>query len=130
MIAHFRSYAQHRGQPTWSPCPKDMVRAALPGKIWDHLEKHVNTETYEYLSDWARENIAKGRAEGRAEAQAEGKAEAMAEAVVIILDARNIQVPDELKDKILVCRDFDRLNAWIAAAATIESSDALLDEEL
>ncbi|MFI9575266.1 hypothetical protein ACIG5D_27915 [Microbispora rosea] len=103
-----------------------MVRAALPGKIWDHLEKHVNTETYEYLSDWARENIAKGRAE----AQAEGKAEAMAEAVVIILDARNIQVPDELKDKILVRRDFDRLNAWIAAAATIESSDALLDEEL
>ncbi|MEU7915133.1 hypothetical protein [Microbispora bryophytorum] len=90
----------------------------------------MNTKTYEYLSDWARENFAKGRTEGRAEAQAEGKAEAMAEAVVIVLDARDIQVPDELKDKILVCRDFDRLNAWIAAAATIESSDALLDEEL
>ncbi|MEU8171278.1 hypothetical protein AB0C14_00240 [Microbispora hainanensis] len=86
----------------------------------------MNTETYEYLSDWARENFAKGRAE----AQAEGKAEAMAEAVVIVLNARDIQVPDELKDKILECRDFERLNAWIAAAATIESSEALLDEKL
>ena len=90
----------------------------------------MNAETYEYLSDWARENIAKGRAEARAEARAEGKVEAMAEAVVMVLAARDVQVPDELKDKILKCRDLDRLDAWLRAAVTVESSDGLLDEEL
>ncbi|MEU7915131.1 hypothetical protein [Microbispora bryophytorum] len=46
----------------------DMVRAALPREVWDHLEEHLKSETYEYLSEWARENIAKGKVEGRAQA--------------------------------------------------------------
>ncbi|WP_169951102.1 hypothetical protein [Microbispora sp. H11081] len=95
---------------------------ALPGEPWDDLEKHMNVETYEYLSDWARENIAKGIAEGQAQAKAE--------AIMTVLAARDIQVPDEFKDKIRKCHDLDRLDAWIQAAVTVESSDALLDEEL
>ncbi|GIH69759.1 hypothetical protein [Sphaerimonospora thailandensis] len=100
----------------------DMVRAALPREVWDQLEKQLKTETYEYLSDWARDNIAKGKAEG----QAEGKAEA----ILAVLSARGIQVPDSFPDKIRKCHDLDRLDAWIRAAATAESAEALLTDDL
>ncbi|WP_051761401.1 hypothetical protein [Microbispora rosea] len=116
MIAHFRSYAQHRGQPAWSPCPKDMVRAALPREVWDHLEEHLKSETYEYLSDWARENIAKGKVEGQAEA------------ILTVLSARGIEVSEGISEKIRKCHDLDRLAAWLRAAATIDSSDALFGD--
>jgi hypothetical protein len=98
----------------------DMVRAALPGEIWDHLEKHLKTETYEYLSDWARDNIAKGKAEGKAEGQAE--------AILTVLSARGIEVSEDVSEKIRKCHDLDRLAAWLRAAATVGSSDALLDD--
>lgn len=78
----------------------------------------MKTESYEYLSDWARENIAKGQTEGKTEA------------ILTVLAARGIEVPDELNDKIRKCRDLDRLDAWIRAAATVQSADALLHDEL
>ncbi|WP_182906914.1 hypothetical protein [Microbispora sp. H13382] len=86
----------------------------------------MKADTYEYLSDWARENIAKGRAEG----QAEGKAEGKAEAILAVLAARDIQVPDEFRDKIRKCHDLERLDGWIRVAATVESADVLMDDEL
>ncbi|MGW5265168.1 hypothetical protein ACWEQG_29710 [Microbispora sp. NPDC004025] len=98
----------------------DMVRAALPREVWDHLEEHLKTETYEYLSDWARENIAKGKAEGKAEGQAE--------AILTVLSARGIEVSEDVSEKIRKCHDLDRLAAWLRAAATVGSSDALLDD--
>ncbi len=101
-----------------------MVRAALPGEIWDHLERHLKTETHEYLSDWARDNIAKGKAEGRAE----GKVEGHAEAILTVLSARGIEVSEDISEKIRKCHDLDRLAAWLRAAATVDSSDALLDD--
>ncbi|MEV7806256.1 hypothetical protein AB0O28_25250 [Microbispora sp. NPDC088329] len=86
----------------------------------------MKTESYEYLSDWARENIAKGMAEG----QAKGMTEAKTEAILTVLAARGIEVPDELNDKIRKCRDLDRLDGWIRAAATVQSADALLNDDL
>ncbi|WP_327045555.1 hypothetical protein OG320_28315 [Microbispora sp. NBC_01189] len=82
----------------------------------------MKTESYEYLSDWARENIAKG--------QAKGIAEGKTDAILTVLAARGIEVPDELNDKIRKCRDLDRLDAWIRAAATVQSADALLNNDL
>lgn len=96
----------------------DMVRAALSGEIWDRLEKHLKTETYEYLSDWARDNIAKGRAEGQAEA------------ILTVLSARGIEVSEDVSERIRRCHDLDRLAAWLRAAATADSPDELFDREL
>ncbi|GGO28353.1 hypothetical protein GCM10010116_56810 [Microbispora rosea subsp. aerata] len=76
----------------------------------------MKAETYEYLSDWARENIAKGKAEGQAEA------------ILTVLSARGIEVSEDLSEKIRKCNDLDRLAAWLRAAATVDSSDALLDD--
>ena len=106
----------------------DMVRAALPREVWDHLEEHLKSETYEYLSDWARENIAKGKAEGRAEGKAEGRAEGQAEAILTVLSARGIEVSEDISEKIRKCNDYDRLTAWLRAAATVDSSDKLLGD--
>ncbi|NJP24548.1 hypothetical protein FLW53_10045 [Microbispora sp. SCL1-1] len=80
----------------------------------------MKSETYEYLSDWARENIAKGKAEGIAE----GKAEA----ILTVLSARGIEVSDDFSERIRKCHDFDRLNSRLRAAATVDSSDELLGD--
>ena len=84
----------------------------------------MKSETYEYLSDWARENIAKGKAEGIAEGIAEGKAEA----ILTVLSARGIEVSDDFSERIRKCHDFDRLNSRLRAAATVDSSDELLGD--
>ncbi|MFI7040968.1 hypothetical protein ACIBI0_30165 [Microbispora rosea] len=76
----------------------------------------MKSETYEYLSDWARENLAKGKAEGQSEA------------ILTVLSARGIEVSEDLSEKIRKCHDLDRLDAWLRAAATVDSSDALLDD--
>ncbi|TQS22737.1 hypothetical protein FLX08_07265 [Microbispora hainanensis] len=66
------------------------------------------------------ENIAKGKAEGKAEGQAEG--------ILTVLSARGIEVSDDFSERIRKCHDFDRLTAWLRAAATVDSSDKLLDD--
>ncbi|GGO21880.1 hypothetical protein GCM10010116_44080 [Microbispora rosea subsp. aerata] len=78
----------------------------------------MKTETYEYLSDWARDNIAKGRAEGQAEA------------ILTVLSARGIEVSEDVSERIRRCHDLDRLAAWLRAAATADSPDELFDREL
>ncbi|MEV0970498.1 hypothetical protein [Microtetraspora glauca] len=93
----------------------DMVRAALPREIWEHLEKLMKTETYEYLSEWARNNIAEGKAEGKAES------------ILQVLSARDLEVPDDVRAEIGACTDIDQLDAWIRAAVAVESARDLLD---
>ncbi|GLX01166.1 hypothetical protein [Microtetraspora sp. NBRC 16547] len=113
----------------------DMVRAALPPKIWEHLENLMQTETREFLSDWARDNVAKGKAEGlaegKAEGLAEGKAEGLAEgkaeAIFAVLSTRGLAVPDDVRAAISTCTEPDQLDAWIRAAVTVESARDLLD---
>jgi hypothetical protein len=94
-----------------------MVRAALPAEIWDHLEKAMKTERYEYLSEWARSNVAEGKAEGKAEA------------IFTMLSTRGFEIPDDVRAQISDCDDLAQLDAWIRAAITTGSPWALLDEK-
>ena len=58
----------------------------------------------------------------RNEGRAEGKAEGKAEAIISILEECG-EVPEELKNKIYLESDMNRLNKWVKLSATVSSAD-------
>ncbi|MER7005131.1 hypothetical protein ABT297_19065 [Dactylosporangium sp. NPDC000555] len=49
----------------------------------------------------------------------------MARAVLTVLDARGIEVPDEIRADIANCTDLDRLGIWIRRVATVNKIQGL-----
>ncbi|WP_067140023.1 hypothetical protein [Microtetraspora malaysiensis] len=111
--------AVHKLDPERGARYADMVRAALPDKIWEHLEDFMQTEPREFLSDWARDNVAKG--------EAKGEAKGLAKSIFRVLSARGLDVPDDVRTAISECSDLERLDAWVQAAVTVESARDLLN---
>src|SRR5262249_12317799 len=65
--------------------------------------------------------IAEGEVKGKAEGLAEGEARGEARMVLRILAARGLQVPAEVRDRVLSCSDTAQLEAWGDRAATAAS---------
>jgi Pyruvate/2-oxoacid:ferredoxin oxidoreductase gamma subunit len=93
----------------------DIVLAALPQAARQYLEALMRSGTYEYQSDFARRYVAEGRAEGRAEA------------VLAVLEERELDVPPEVRERVLACSDPDLLAALGRRAVTVASAEDLLD---
>jgi hypothetical protein len=74
----------------------------------------VAVRTREYESDFVREYVFQGRAEGKAE----GKAAAVLE----VLRPRGLDVPDDVRDRVLGCTDLDRLDVYLRRAVTAGSA--------
>jgi len=100
----------------------DVVLAVLPAAARDYLEALMTT-TYEYQSDFARRYFNQGEAEGEARGRAEGEASA----VLAILDAREVEVPDDVRADITGCTDLDQLDTWVRRAATATKIHELFD---
>jgi hypothetical protein len=83
---------------------------------------------YEYQSDFAKKYVAQGRAEGRTEGRTEGRAEEAARNLLAVLRARDIAVPDSVREHILAQQDPERLERWLERAAVATSVAAVLDE--
>src|SRR5262249_20962676 len=105
----------------------DVVFAALPAAARSYLEALMATRTYEYQSDFVRRYVFQGRAEGRVEGRAEGEAKGRAKAVLMVLDARGVDVPDDARARITECSDLDQLDIWVRRAATVDSINDLFD---
>jgi len=105
----------------------DLVLAALPEAAQRYLEELMATGTYEYQSDFARRYFSRGKAEGEAAGKAEGKAEGKATAVLAVLHARGIDVPADIRTRIVECSDLDRLDTWVRRAATADTVHDLFD---
>lgn len=88
----------------------DVVLAALPVAAQQHLEALMITGTYEYQSDFARRYRAQGEAKGKAEATASA-----------VLDARGVEVPEDVRARITECLDLDQLDTWVRRAGTADS---------
>lgn len=101
----------------------DVVLAALPVAAQRYLEAlvKVGTHTYEYQSEFVRRYIFQGRAEGRVAGLAEGEAKA----VIMVLDARGVDVPEAARTRITECTDPEQLDLWVHRAATADSADDL-----
>ena len=70
----------------------------------------------EYIRNYWNQWVMKGEAKGEAKA------------LLAVLDARGIEVPDAIHDRITKCTDSDQLMVWIRRAATIEKIQDL-DEQ-
>ncbi|WP_018657922.1 hypothetical protein [Actinomadura flavalba] len=64
----------------------------------------------------------------RAAGKAEGRAEGKAEAVLAFLNARNIEVPERVRQEVLAATDPELLDTWVKRAATAATADEVIAE--
>ncbi|HTN88381.1 MAG TPA: hypothetical protein VL242_32095 [Sorangium sp.] len=81
---------------------------------------------YEYQSEFARSYVAKGRKEGREEGLREGLLKAKGQAVLAFLEARGLDVPAEVRERVLASTDIAELDGWVRRAAVISDARELL----
>ncbi len=94
----------------------DVVLSVLPTAARNYLEALMTTTTRQYQSDFARRYFGEGEATGEARA------------LLAVLDARGIEVPDEVRADIVGCTDIDQLDTWIRRAATAGTVADLFDQ--
>lgn len=96
-----------------------LVLAALPQAARIYLEELMTIGTYEYQSEFTERLRNEGAAKGRAEAKADD--------VLRVLRARGVEVPDDVRARIVKCADLEQLDAWLDRASTAHSVDDLGD---
>jgi hypothetical protein len=79
-----------------------------------------------YLGKWSLDHIARGEAQGEARGEARGEIKGEVRSILKVLEARGLEVPEEVRAEIGACTDLDRLDAWLRAAATATSARDLL----
>ncbi|MEU6815623.1 hypothetical protein [Streptomyces sp. NPDC046860] len=88
-------------------------------QLWRNL---VAVDLSFYKSSIAEEIRDEGRDEGRAEGRAEGQAHA----ILLVLEQRGVDVPDEVRRHITGCTDPAVLNTWLARALTATSATEVI----
>jgi hypothetical protein len=89
--------------------------------IRDIMEELVSTTTWPVHSPFAKEHFGRGKAEGKAEGRAEGEAEA----ILLVLEARGLDVTSEDRARITACTDLIQLKTWVTRAVTIKTTSEL-----
>ncbi|MBI4613178.1 MAG: hypothetical protein HY720_06165 [Planctomycetes bacterium] len=100
----------------------DVVVSSLESRSREILEAMVKTKDYEPQSKFVK-YILEWEAKGKAEGRAEGKAED----IVTVLQARGLSVSEDVRARILACRDLPTLESWLARAVTVSSTAELLE---
>jgi hypothetical protein len=99
----------------------DIVLAGLPAAARARWEEFMTaTVGHEYLSERFREMAAQN--------QEIGEARGEARAVLTVLDARGIEVPDEIRDHVLACTDLDQLETWLRRAVNATSAADVIED--
>ncbi|WP_437316633.1 hypothetical protein [Sorangium sp. So ce385] len=100
----------------------DVVLSSLNEAARRSLEAKMKSG-YEFQSDFARSYVAKGRLEG----QLEGRREEAASAVLKVLEARGLEIPPEVRERVLASVDMTELDRWLRRAVLIADAKALFD---
>ncbi|WP_437810991.1 hypothetical protein [Sorangium sp. So ce1078] len=95
----------------------DLVLSSLSAAARRTLEAMMKGG-YEFQSEFARSYVAKGVEKGRQEASVETKAHA----VLAVLEARGLEVPADVRERVLASTDLVELDRWLRRAAV--ASDA------
>ncbi|WP_437482679.1 hypothetical protein WME75_41340 [Sorangium sp. So ce1014] len=111
----------------------DLVLSSLNGAARRTLEAMMKSG-YEFQSEFARSYAAKGRKEGMEKGRKEGMEkgreqgilEGKAQAVLAVLEARGLEVPAEVRERVLASTDLAELDRWIRRAASVGDTRELL----
>ncbi|WP_437763161.1 hypothetical protein WMF27_42495 [Sorangium sp. So ce281] len=95
----------------------DLVLSSLNAAARRRLEAMMKSG-YQFQSEFARSYVAKGRQEGILEAKAHD--------VLAVLEARGLEVPVEVRERVLASTDLDELDRWIRRAVIISDAQDLL----
>ncbi|MGW4271516.1 hypothetical protein ACWEGQ_03950 [Streptomyces seoulensis] len=91
-------------------------------ELWRNLVA-VDLSFYKsYLSEELRD-------EGRTEGRTEGRAQRGAEDILLVLETRGIDVPEDLRGRITACDDPELLRHWLARAVTAPSAQEIFAQE-
>ncbi|MEV4113564.1 hypothetical protein [Nonomuraea sp. NPDC049695] len=96
-------------------------------RLMEEIMKSASTQWPVY-SPFAREHFGRGLAQGKAEGKTEGKAEEAVRLLLLVLDARGLDVPEDARAQITACADIAQLEAWTTRAATAQTLQDLFDE--
>jgi hypothetical protein len=95
----------------------DYVLSGLNEAARKELESLMAVETYEWQSDFARKYVGIGREEGRA-------SEAV-QSIIAVLEARELTLTPEIRERIEACTDLETLRKWVPAAARVRRPEDL-----
>jgi hypothetical protein len=98
----------------------DLVFLSVDERARVILEAQMASGNYEYQSDFARRYVAQGKAEGRVEGRAQS--------VLDVLRFRGIDVPEDVRERILGCKDAAILDTWLGRAITARSASEVIAE--
>lgn len=59
----------------------------------------------------------------------EGRAQAGAAAILLVLEQRGLDVPDDVRDRVTGCADPETLRGWLAPAVTATSAEEIFADE-
>ncbi|WP_437492043.1 hypothetical protein WME75_16925 [Sorangium sp. So ce1014] len=99
----------------------DLVLSSLNAAARRILEAMMKSG-YEFQSEFARSYVAKGVEKGRQQ----GILEAKAHDVLAFLEARGLEVPVDVRERVLASTDIAELDRWIRRAAVVSDARALL----
>jgi hypothetical protein len=103
----------------------DVVLAGLPVAARARWEAFMTTEVgHEYHSELFRNIAAQNQAVGEARGEARGEGRA----VLTVLDARGVEVPTAVRERILACTDLEQLDVWLRRAVTAANADDVIRE--
>ncbi|WP_437997976.1 hypothetical protein WMF26_46520 [Sorangium sp. So ce185] len=103
----------------------DVVLSSLNAAARRTLEAMMKSG-YQYQSEFARSYVAQGKQEGREEGVREGTLKTKAHDVLAVLDARGLEVPADVRERVLASTDIAELDRWIRRAAVVGDARELL----
>jgi hypothetical protein len=96
----------------------DQVLSSLHAAARRRLEEMMRSG-YEFKSDFARTYVAKGELKGEIKAKAND--------VLAVLDARGLEIPADVRERVLACTDLAELDRWIRRAAVVSEARQLFE---
>ncbi len=104
----------------------DQVLSSLNEATRRKLEEMMRSG-YEFKSEFARTYVAKGREEGKLEGKLEGALETRARDVLAVLEARGLELPNDVQERVLASTDLAELDRWIRRAAVVSDARQLFE---
>ncbi|MFI7114292.1 hypothetical protein ACIBK9_48830 [Nonomuraea sp. NPDC050227] len=92
------------------------------------LEEIMASTDWPGHSRFAHQHFGRGHAVGHAVGHAEGSHETARRIVLYLLDARGIDVPEDVRARVDACTDVDLLMHWTVRASSVQSARDLFDD--